>query len=79
MKQLAPLALVLLLAACGRSDSAPGAVTPGEEKALNEAAEMIEGQRLNPSAVPPIAPAPAVQVAEKAGASASANASGPAN
>ncbi len=70
MKPLAPLALVLLLAACGQGDSAPGAVTPGEEKALNEAAEMIESQRLNPSAFPPIAPAPAVQGTENAAAKA---------
>ena len=67
MNQPALLALVLLLAGCGQSDTAPGAVTPGEEKALNEAAEMVESQRLNPSAVPPappLAPAPSVQASD---------------
>ncbi len=77
MKQFFPLALILLLGACGRSDTAPGAVTPGEEKALNEAAEMVEAQRLNPSAVPPAplpAPAPGVQASGKASGKATGNA-----
>lgn len=47
------LALPLLLAACGPSDSdpAPGGVTVGEAKALDEAAEMIEQRRLPPEAL----------------------------
>ncbi|MGN6500321.1 MAG: hypothetical protein ACTHKM_09250 [Tsuneonella sp.] len=51
MKRLAPLALVLL-AACGPSDSdpGPGGVTVGEAKALDEAAAMIDQRRLPPEA-----------------------------
>jgi len=42
-----PLAL-LLLAACGQQDNdpGPGGVTVGEARALDEAAEMLEQQRL---------------------------------
>jgi hypothetical protein len=47
---LAPLAL---LAACGSSSEAPGGVTAGENKALDEAAEMLEERQLSPSAIPP--------------------------
>lgn len=43
---IAPL-LILALAACGQADDpGPGGVTAGEAKALDEAAEMIEAQRL---------------------------------
>lgn len=44
---LLPLAL-LALTACSKQDNAPGpgGVSVGEAKALDEAAEMIEGQRL---------------------------------
>lgn len=52
------LVLIAALAGCGRSDNAPGGVTRGEQKALDDAAEMIEKQQLNPSAIP-VAPAPA--------------------
>jgi hypothetical protein len=40
------LIAVLLLAACGRSDPAPGpgSVTVGEARALDEAAEMFEAR-----------------------------------
>jgi len=43
-------ALLLLLGACGESDSAPGpgGVTVGEARALDEAAEMIEARRIPP-------------------------------
>jgi len=45
-----PLAVsvLLLLAACGKSDSepGPGGVTVGEARALDEAAEMIEARRM---------------------------------
>lgn len=50
----APLALPLaLLGACGQSDNdpAPGGVTVGEARALDEAAEMIEQRRLPPEAL----------------------------
>lgn len=42
----------LLLAACGLSDSeaGPGEVTVGEARALDEAAEMLDEQRLPPPA-----------------------------
>ncbi|HVR90428.1 MAG TPA: hypothetical protein VHG29_04980 [Novosphingobium sp.] len=49
------LALSLLsLAACGKADNdpGPGAVTVGEARALDEAAEMIEAQKLPPEAIP---------------------------
>lgn len=41
------LAPILMLAACG-SDPEPtsGAVTPAEDQALNEAAEMLDNQSL---------------------------------
>lgn len=59
---LLPLAL---LAACGSSDS-PGGVTAAENKALDDAAEMVEAQQLPASAVPP-APRSQVPVAPAAG------------
>lgn len=45
----------LLLAGCDSSPSAddPRTVTPGEQRALDDAAEMIEAQR------PPVLPEPA--------------------
>ncbi|WP_310533618.1 hypothetical protein [Novosphingobium sp.] len=52
MKYLA-IAPVLFLAACGSSSDAPGEVTAGEAKALDEAAEMLEAKQLSPSAIPP--------------------------
>ena len=53
------LVLALLsLAACGKADNepGPGGVTVGEAKALDEAAQMIEDDRLPPEAVPIQAP-----------------------
>jgi hypothetical protein len=54
-RHLLPLALILLVAACGRESSASGAagVSAGEAKALDEAAEMIEAKRLPDSALRP--------------------------
>ena len=48
----------LLLAACGQQDSdpGPGGVTVGEARALDEAAEMLEQQRLPEGALQPTAP-----------------------
>lgn len=57
MRCALPLLLIATLAGCGRSDDAPGGVTRGEQKALDDAAEMIEKQQLNPSAIPPAPPA----------------------
>lgn len=61
MRRVISLAAILLLAACGKADNepGPGGVTVGEARALDEAAEMIEGQRLPPElAQPPVAPQP---------------------
>jgi hypothetical protein len=53
-------ALFLLLAACGSdTDPGPGGVTVGEARALDEAAEMLDEQRLPPEALPSPAPGPA--------------------
>ena len=53
---------VLLLAACGPSDTdpGPGGVTVGEARALDEAAEMLEQQRFDPEdlAAPEESPSP---------------------
>ena len=55
MSRFAVLAALLLLAGCGKADNepGPGGVTVGEARALDEAAEMIEAQRLPPEAIPP--------------------------
>lgn len=60
MLRTASLPPLLLLAACGQSDTdpGPGGVTVGEAKALDEAAEMIEQRRLPPEATATPAPAP---------------------
>ena len=52
--RIALLLPLVLLAACGPSDSdpGPGGVTVGEAKALDEAAEMLEQRRLPPEALP---------------------------
>ena len=46
-----------LLAACGNpSAGAPGAVSEGEAKALEEAAQMLDERRLPEGALPPVDP-----------------------
>lgn len=70
MKLIALIPLILL-AACGSGSEDPGGVTAGENKALDEAAEMLEQRQLSPSAIPPVpqaqqgqqAPAPATSPA----------------
>lgn len=57
MKRILPLSILasaLLLTACEPSgnDPGPGGVTVDEAKALDEAAEMIEAQRLPEGALP---------------------------
>jgi hypothetical protein len=53
----AVVALPLALAACGdEAASPPGAVSPGEAKALDEAASMLDERRLPPEALPTEAP-----------------------
>ena len=51
------LAAALLLASCGPNDTdpGPGGVTVGEARALDEAAEMLDEQRLPAEALPPTA------------------------
>lgn len=48
IRSVAAPGLLLLLAACGQSDSdpGPGGVTVGEARALDEAAAMLEEQRM---------------------------------
>ena len=54
------------LTACG-SEPGPGGVTAGEAKALDDAAEMLEAQRLPENALrPPAAQSPAAQPASPA-------------
>ncbi len=54
----AALLLALALAGCGEDGArAPGAVSPGEAKALEEAAAMLDERRLPPEALPTAAPA----------------------
>lgn len=54
MRQSALLAALaaLVLAGCGKADNdaGPGGVSVGEAKALDEAAEMLDAQRLPPEA-----------------------------
>lgn len=51
-------ALALTLAACGSEEAREaGAVSPGEAKALDEAASMLDERRLPPEALPTDAPA----------------------
>ena len=58
MKLLFPLLSLALLAACGRDDATAGGVTPGEARALDEAAEMLEARRLPDEALAPATAAP---------------------
>ncbi len=60
--RLIPIALLLLLAACSRGDEGrtAGGVTQAEADALDDAAEMLDSQRLPADALPaPQAPLPA--------------------
>lgn len=52
-------AMLLGLTACGSSEPGPGGITANEAKALDEAAEMVEGQRLADDAIKPPEPAQA--------------------
>ncbi|MFO6431032.1 hypothetical protein ACLBKT_13200 [Erythrobacter sp. W302b] len=54
------VSLALTLAACGgEGASAPGGVSAGEAKALEDAAAMLDERRLPPEALPSDAPVPA--------------------
>lgn len=70
LRPLAALALTLALAACGDGGaSAPGGVSPGEAKALEDAASMLEERKLPPEALPTdtATPAKAAPPAEMTG------------
>ena len=75
---LAALTLGLALAACGGEQaSTPDAVSPGEAKALDDAASMLDERRLPPEALPTDAPTdgppePAATPAEMTGDAAKA-------
>lgn len=58
-RALSALWLALLLAACGAGDNdpGPGGVTVGEARALDEAAEMLDAQRLPEGTLPSETPA----------------------
>lgn len=45
------LAAVLLLAACQGSESTPGAASPAEAQALNDAAAMLDANSIDMNAV----------------------------
>ena len=61
MLRLAPI-LLLLLASCGSNDNdpGPGGVSVGEAKALDEAAAMLDQQRVKPEDIqqPEASPTP---------------------
>jgi hypothetical protein len=65
----AALALVIPLAIAGCGDegaSAPGGVSPGEAKALEDAASMLDERKLPPEALPSDAPTGAATAAAPA-------------
>jgi hypothetical protein len=53
MRRLLPVLALALLAACGQRDTdpGPGGVSVGEARALDEAASMLDQQRLPPAAL----------------------------
>jgi hypothetical protein len=60
MRFLFPLSVLIFLAACGQKDTdpGPGGVSVGEARALDEAAAMLDQQRLPASALPSGTPSP---------------------
>jgi hypothetical protein len=69
MRTILPLSVLLILSACGGSDSREaGGVSPAEAEALDRAAEMLEAERLPAEAIPaPQQPAPAPAPVKPAG------------
>lgn len=60
MRSLVLLPALLVLAACGGADNREaGGVSPAEAEALDQAAEMLEAERLPVEAIPPAPAAPA--------------------
>jgi hypothetical protein len=61
MRHLFPVLAIFCLAACGNNDAAPGpgGVSVGEARALDDAASMLDQQRLPPGAPASAAPASA--------------------
>ena len=62
MRNITVITIALALSACG-SSSQPGGITEGEARALDEAAEMIEKDRLPAEALRPPAGAQAAPAA----------------
>ena len=58
MRMIPLLTFALLLAACGADTREAGGVTKSEAEALDDAAEMIEQQRLPVEAMTPPPPEP---------------------
>jgi hypothetical protein len=70
MRALIPLAALVLLAACSDETRTAGGVTKAEAEALDEAAEIIEQQRMPAEAAAPApvdAAAPAASEAPRPG------------
>ncbi|MBS0473946.1 MAG: hypothetical protein JSR28_02205 [Proteobacteria bacterium] len=67
MRAILILPALLALAACEKADNqpGPGGVTVGEAKALDDAAAMIEDQRLTRDALPSPAPVKSMTPAAK--------------
>lgn len=64
----ASLVLTITLAACSNEGArAPGGVSEGEAKALDEAASMLDERRLPPEALPPEAQVSGADSADLAG------------
>lgn len=58
MRTIPALTLALLLSACGDDPRQAGGVTKSEADALDDAAEMVEQQRLPAEAIAPAEPQP---------------------
>lgn len=62
------LACAIMLAGCGDDAArAPGEISPGEAKALEDAASMLDERQLPPEALPTDAPGDEVPAAEMTG------------
>lgn len=59
MRKSCLLPALFVLAACGEADNREaGGVSPAEAEALDQAAEMLEAERLPAEAIPPAPPPP---------------------